>query len=408
MKPTIHLKFYGYLKKDILLLVKRKKYLYLSILLPLIIAGIFLFMLNPSNAFIKIGVCDFDNTYYSKEAFKDLEGFKAVILPNDDCINQLKEQIKSGKLSLGIEIEKGFSKKIESLKQAKLIIYYDNTDISLSNLISWKVDVSLLPYERAIIDALNQELKKKVSAIRFNVDLALELTPSYRRINEKIKQIDKDLKRVEELETEFLVNPLYAEKVPIYEHTFAKASGIAFIFPILALFITLMLSSTSLIYDRKTNFITRVKASTSPITYLLAKLVFFTLLTIVQFLIILLLFLAYGSAYHFPFFNVLHMIIFIAVINTLLGMLIGCISENEGIALLFSLIISFPLMLLSGIFFPLQTMPAFVQYLAKLLPLHYQIIAVKSVLLFNLEISSKWIITAIILFMLVYYLIRKK
>jgi len=102
------------------------------------------------------------------------------------------------------------------------------------------------------------------------------------------------------------------------------------------------------------------------------------------------------------------MIIFIAVINTLLGMLIGCISENEGIALLFSLIISFPLMLLSGIFFPLQTMPAFVQYLAKLLPLHYQIIAVKSVLLFNLEISSKWIITAIILFMLVYYLIRKK
>ena len=60
MKPI--LKTYAYLKKDTLLLVKRKKYLYLFILLPLIIATLFLFALNAKTYDIKVGICDFDQT----------------------------------------------------------------------------------------------------------------------------------------------------------------------------------------------------------------------------------------------------------------------------------------------------------------------------------------------------------
>jgi len=402
----IALKFYGYVKKDIVLLVKRKKYLYLSLLLPLIITGIFLFMLNPNGKAIKVGVCDYDSTSYSKQAFSGLGGFDAVVLPKEDCSANLTSMVKSGKYSLGLEVPKGFSDRLEDLKQARLVVYYDNTDIAFSNLVSWKVDVSLLPYERAIIDALNEELKKKISVIRFNVDLVKEITQSG-QIADKIGNIDTQLMKIEELETEFILNPIYAHKQGVYEQRSTEGAGIAFIFPILAMFVLLMLSSTSLIYDKKTNFIVRVKVSTSPLVYLFAKLFFFFLLTIVQFLIVLLLFLVNGSTYSMPLVNVLNVILFISIINTLIGIVIGSISENEGIALLFSLIISFPLMLLSGIFFPIQTMPGFVQYLAKILPLNYQINAMKSVFLLGAAIGWQWLIPALFLVVLVYVMIKR-
>ncbi|MFH1642781.1 MAG: ABC transporter permease [Nanoarchaeota archaeon] len=407
MKRT-SLQFYGYLKKDIILLVKRKKYLYLSILLPLSIALLFLLMLSPSTGKMKIGVCDFDQTAESWSAFNNLEQFKAEILPLADCVENLKSEIILSKYSLGIVVNKGFSENLNNLKQAKITVYYDNTDIALSNYVEWKIDSSLQPYKMMIIDSLNKEMKSKVSAIRFNVDLVLELSSASTLINSKIRKIDDDLKKLEEMNTNFLVNPIWTDQQPVYEKKANKEIGITFIFPIIALFILLMLSSTSLIYDKKNYFIVRVKSATSPIVYILAKILFFVILAFAQFIIVFLLFLMFGESYNVQALEIVKLILFIGITNSLMGMLIGFVSENEGIAIMFSLIISFPLMLLSGIFSPLQTMPVAVQLIAKLLPLHHQIKAAKSVLLFSETISFNLLIPSIIMLGVLYYLMQKK
>ncbi|MBW2984374.1 ABC transporter permease [Candidatus Woesearchaeota archaeon] len=401
------IKFYAYLKKDFLLLVKRKKYLYLSIAIPLVVAVIFLFMLNPSKTGIRVEVCDYDNTEYTRQQISDLEGFDVRFLNLDNCREDVIAHIKSGKTALGLEIEKGFSEKINDAKPAGMIIYYDNTDIALSNLVSWKMDVSLNSYKRSIVDVFNQELKRKVSSLRSNVDIALELVSSSSALSKRIKLIDSDLKRIEEMPTDFLMNPIWTDQRAIYEEKLAKDSGIAFIFPIIAMFLVIMLAATSLIYDKNTNFLIRVKASTSPVLYILAKLVFFFAVTAAQFIIILLMFLIYGSTYSMSFLEVLHMLALVAFLNSLIGMVIGLISENEGIAILFSLMVSFPLMLLSGVFFPLQTMPGFLQYLAKIAPLYYQVSVVKSVMLFNQALSGNWIYAFIVLFLVVHYMIKR-
>ena len=103
------IKFYAYLKKDFLLLVKRKKYLYLSIAIPAVVALIFLFMLNPSSSGIKVEVCDFDNTDASIEYLSNLEGFSAQFLSLDNCENRLISDIRTGKTPLGVKIPAGFS-----------------------------------------------------------------------------------------------------------------------------------------------------------------------------------------------------------------------------------------------------------------------------------------------------------
>lgn len=166
-------KFYGFLKKDILLMTRRKKYLYLMILIPLLIGLIFLFFLNPSPRDVKIGVCDYDGTVNSHASVSNLPGFVTTFLPIENCTQNLISQIKSKKLSLGIEIPKGFSQTLASLKQAKLIVYYDNMDIAFANLVDWKVNSALQPYEKNIINNLNSEIKSRVAAIRSGVDIVL-------------------------------------------------------------------------------------------------------------------------------------------------------------------------------------------------------------------------------------------
>ena len=403
---STHNKFYGYLKKDFVLLYKRKKYLYSFLLLPLLISLIFLLVLNPSDYQIKANICNFDSEEISQELLANLRNFETTTLPKENCEELLKDQIKKQKTSLGIIIPEGFSNNIENLKRSSLIVYYDNTDVAFANLISWKLDNSLEPFERQIVDELNKEFISNVKTVRNGLNLIESELP--KSITKKMVSVDRDLKNLEELETEFLINPIWTDQRSIYEKDLKKDAGLVFVFPILALFITLMLASTSLIYDKKTNFTIRVKSSTSPALFLFAKLLFFTILVFLQFAIIASLFLLYGARYPVNFLHLVELILSIALVDTLLGFIIGLVSENEGIAVLFSLIISFPLMLISGIFFPVQTLPNFVQFISRILPLNFQIQASKSVLLFNQNIPNIWMIFPMILFGITWWLIRKK
>jgi ABC-2 type transport system permease protein len=405
--PKLLLTFYAYLKKDFLLLYKRKKYLFTFILLPILIAGIFLFALNPGDFSVDVGICNFDDSAISNQAF-NLDGFNTEILHHTNCIENLKKGLESGEFALGIAIEKGFGEKITNLKQPKLSLYYDNTDVSFANLMSWKVDVALNPIKHQIIDQINQELTSNIASIRSNANLVVDSLPLNGFLEDKADELDKDLKNVEELETSFIVDPVGVEHNPLYPEESTKNSSIIYIFPVLALLITLMLASTSIIYDKKSKFLTRVKSSSFIINYLLAKVVFFVFLVLVQFLIIFLIFLASGARYSFNFGAIIELILAIAIVNSLLGFIIGLISDNEGIAVLFSLIISFPLMLISGLFFPVQTLPGFIQGLASILPLNLQIVATKSALLFGQGISSWWLVYGVIFFILAWLLLRLK
>lgn len=401
-------RFYGYLKKDFLLLYKRKKYLYLFLLLPIIIATLFLFALNPGSYSIQVGICDFDNTDVSKESFSNLDGFKTTLLEEENCLDNLKSEIQKGKLDLGLEIGDGFKTNLENLKQAKLVAYYDNTNPAFANLISWKLDESLEPFEREIINSLNEELTTRATNAREGIEILTDVSNLPSSIEKKVEKTDDELKKVEELETEFILNPIWTDKKALYDEKLKKDAGIVFVFPLLTLFIILMLASTSIIYDRKTKFITRVKSTTTPITYLTAKTLFFTILVFIQFLIILILFLIYGGTYEVNIFSILKLILFVGVIDTLIGFLIGMLTDNEGIAVLFSLIIAFPLMLTSGIFFPIQALPRITEFIGNLLPLNYQIQASKSVLLFGETLSNTWLWFALGLFIIVLYFIRRR
>jgi ABC-type multidrug transport system permease subunit len=362
--------------------------------------------MNPSNTKIKIGVCNFDSEFSSEEIFRDAGTFEPILLNKKNCSENLKEEIRQGKFPVGIILWEDFSSRLEELKQSRIDVYYDNSDIAFANLISWKLDLSMQPFEKKIINSLNLELKNNVKDARAGIGIVSEIIP--KNLIKKVEEIDGNLKNIEEMETEFILNPIWTFHQGVYEENSISKTSIAFILPIILLFTILMLSSTSLIYDRKNNFISRVKTSTSLGVYLFAKLIFFFALALVQTLIILGVYAINGNFYWVNFFYFINLLLFISIINSLVGLLIGIISENEGIAILFSLIIAFPLMLLSGIFYPLQTVSPILKTITQILPLHYEILFAKQVFIFGSELKYNWLIPAIILFVIVWVLIRKK
>jgi ABC-2 type transport system permease protein len=71
-----------------------------------------------------------------------------------------------------------------------------------------------------------------------------------------------------------------------------------------------------------------------------------------------------------------------------LGILITSFTENEETATMVMMTLMFPMMFLSGVFFPLQQMPWYMQGLAKFIPLTYATTALRKVMVLGADISA--------------------
>jgi len=71
-----------------------------------------------------------------------------------------------------------------------------------------------------------------------------------------------------------------------------------------------------------------------------------------------------------------------------LGILITSFTENEETATMVMMTLMFPMMFLSGVFFPLQQMPWYMQGIAKFLPLTYATTALRKVMVLGADFSA--------------------
>lgn len=126
--------------------------------------------------------------------------------------------------------------------------------------------------------------------------------------------------------------------------------------------------------------------SLTPLTkaeWLLSKIIWYVLLTGVSFLMMsaagIFLFGAHiGFSLGILPFLVLGPFMFVS-----LGMLIGTISNSPESAAVVGNLITFPMMFLSGTFFPVASMPAYLQGIAHLLPLFYVIDGLNNVMIYG-------------------------
>lgn len=126
--------------------------------------------------------------------------------------------------------------------------------------------------------------------------------------------------------------------------------------------------------------------SLTPLTktdWLLARIGFYTIMTFISFFLMTAFGIgAFGA--HITFtpwvipFLLLGPFLFVS-----LGMLVGTVSTSVESAAVVGNLITFPMMFLSGTFFPVSTMPVYLQNIAHVLPLYYVIAGLNNVMIYG-------------------------
>jgi ABC-2 type transport system permease protein len=128
------------------------------------------------------------------------------------------------------------------------------------------------------------------------------------------------------------------------------------------------------------------KLSTTPITrgeYILSNMVFQLFLALCSTVMILIVgYLVFGAVLHFNIF--LPIILIVEAFGfTGLAMLVTRSATEASSASIAANLITFPMMFLSGSFFPVENMPEFLKTVATILPLYYVNEGLREAMIFN-------------------------
>jgi ABC-2 type transport system permease protein len=106
------------------------------------------------------------------------------------------------------------------------------------------------------------------------------------------------------------------------------------------------------------------------------------------FIILLMAVLLFGVVIHGSILLVILLILLTVFSFVGLGILITSFADKEETATMVMMTLMFPMMFLSGVFFPIQQMPSFMQTLASFLPLTYAATAMRKVMVLGAGVSA--------------------
>ena len=162
---------------------------------------------------------------------------------------------------------------------------------------------------------------------------------------------------------------------------------------LILLLICAMMTSISIVREKETGTMEVLLVSPiRPIFIILAKAVPYLVLSCVNLATILLL-----SVYvlHVPVEGSLWTLSFLSLlliaVALSLGLLISCVVQNQVAAMIVSgMGLMMPVMLLSGMIFPIESMPAVLQWISNIIPARWYIQAVKKVMIEGLGMAAVW------------------
>lgn len=117
--------------------------------------------------------------------------------------------------------------------------------------------------------------------------------------------------------------------------------------------------------------------------WLTAKIIFYIMLTIISFFLMTVVGVLVFDAHITLSLGIIPFLVIGPLLFVSLGMLVGTVSKSVESAAVVSNLVTFPMMFLSGTFFPVNTMPAYLQTFAHVLPLFYVIDGLNNVMIYG-------------------------
>ncbi|MBW2971641.1 ABC transporter permease [Candidatus Woesearchaeota archaeon] len=319
-------------------------------------------------------------------------------------------------------------------QSSNLSVYQEslNSRITELNSKSAEIDAALFRLSQLVDSGSEQnaEMKRNIQAVRdsllFLQDKTENVTESIMELNQSMNQFLSDIIRVtDELNQTIEVLDSYTQKDPATilrpvkvdsKPVFADKLEIFYRLPalmsIILLFITLFISSSLIVNERRGGTMARIFLSPiSMFFYVFEKMIYLLILCIVAVLSMIVATLAFRIPVTV---NAELFLVFVvaSLVYISLGILVGSFSKSENTSLLTCLVIGFPLMFMSGAFNPPELMDKFMRVATGYLPLTLNINLLESITIYHTGMDlAKLLILAcmiVVFYVLAVLMIRRK
>jgi ABC-2 type transport system permease protein len=341
--------------KDLLEFRRSKLRLVMLVLMPLFMMVMTGYIFPSSNTIsnIPVAVANQDSGVQGSIFYDSLKAVnnvtKMMVLSDANDYDDIKLKIQDGVINAGILIGVNFSAELESGRQGIITV---------------------------ILDQANPQMS-----------IMVETT-----LNELIRQLGTQYAQFE------LANVTYAELVP-YSPSFrgiypGNPSYFEFMAPGIMTMVVMMALMTGLphaiSYEKDIGTLDgMLTAPIKKISIILGKSLAQTVRGLIQGIIVLILAILLFDVVINGSLLLVFLVLFLNVFSFVgMGILITSFTGKEETATMMMMTIMFPMMFLSGVFFPIQQMPVFMQTIAKFFPLTYAADAMRKVMILGANIPA--------------------
>ena len=198
---------------------------------------------------------------------------------------------------------------------------------------------------------------------------------------------------------QFIISPMTASP----DYLFGKRPFFEFmlpsVLPLILMFVSLFLASTSLVKEKHGGTLARVYTSqVNRFEYAAVKVLSYTVVLIPEAILLALIASLFYNAFPVAdlniWFNVLQALVLLILAFVSVGVVIAIYSESEATAFLACLVVGLPLLFLSGLLFPFEFMPPLVAMFGLSSPLTQALVSMQATLLYH---SSQFASSAVLL-----------
>lgn len=360
-------------KKDLLEFTRDRLRLVTFMIMPMFMMIMVGFIFPNQNTLknVPIGIANQDGGQISKTLTSIITNLKlspdkpdlAFEVKTYDSLDSIKKAIKSQQISGGVDIPTDFDQKITSNQQAEVTIIQDQSNPQISQMVDQILSQAVMAFSLQVgAEKISQVLAivpptNPVSSISAQSIIA--------PVNSKIEGIVPG-------------NPNYFEFV---------APGI-----MAMIVMTAVLTGLAASISREKEQGTLDGILISPVNRLaiiLGKALSQSIRGLVQGAIVLLLaFLLFGVTIHGSIVLV-GLLLVLGIFSFVgLGILVSAIATEQETATQLLFMFQFPMLFLSGVFFPIALMPNVMQKIAEVIPLTYAINAIRKVMVLGAGISA--------------------
>ena len=371
--------------KDLLDFFRNRMELVAFIIMPIfmmVMTG-YIFPSGTSLKNIALGVVENDKGEISQNIVTVLENMKLgdkndnifLLERQPGNLEGAKEELKKGNLNAILIIPEGFSSDIKESRQGILTLIIDQSNPQISSILTGMME--------KIVDGLasNVAVGKLVEMMTKQLSTG-ETLPSSSTIQSSPES---------SLNPQALIKPFIIKTeglVPGEQNYFQfMAPGIIAMVVVMAVMIGL---ATSISREKELGTLDGILvAPISRLCIILGKALSQTTRGLLQGSIVLLLSIFLFGVKIYGSIPLVALLLFLGVFSFIgLGILISAIAAEQETAMMVMMTLTFPMIFLSGVFFPIEQMPGFMQIISRILPLTYAIEALRKVIILGAGISS--------------------